>query len=137
MSNKLTKASPQVKKASAPKSAEHHHSFNGCPAHFKAWCTAVKSRSVRGGYRGVGQQFATKLGECCPDTLNPKEWAKELAKLEALFSKAVSGPSMRSAVEWCRKTFPKLLAQIPTASHSKFVEGIRDRWHEAGKRFEW
>jgi hypothetical protein len=35
------------------------------------------------------------------------------------------------------KDIPKVLAQIPTASHAKFVEGIKDRWHEGGKRFEW
>jgi len=133
----MAKKPTKKPKMAEPKSVAHHHVFDGCPTYFRSWCTAVKSRAARGGYRGVGQQFATKLGECCPDTLNPKEWAKELAKLEALFKKAVSGQSLQSAVEWCRKTFPKLLAQIPAASHSKFVEGIRDRWHEAGKRFEW
>ncbi len=137
MAKKLKKSTHTKTKTVAANSGSVHHVFGGCPTYFKAWCTAVKSRAVRGGYRGVGHQFAAKLGECCPDSLNPKEWAKEITKLEALFKKAVSGQSLDSAVEWCQKTFPKVLAQIPTASHSKFVEGIKDRWHEAGKRFEW
>lgn len=97
----------------------------------------MKFRAVRGGYRGVGYQFAGKLDEFCPDSLNPKEWAKEITKLEALLNEAVISQNLDSAIEWCRKTFPKALARIPKARHSKFVEGIKDSWHDTHKRFEW